>query len=112
MGSIVQRTGLVIGAFAAVVMTIAIATGMAAGGFVDGLRLVAGDPWGRVTLIDLGVGLLIVAVWIAWREPSLGRAVPWWIALALTGNLAAGVYLIVAARKSATAEEFLLGAHA
>lgn len=104
-----QRTGLAIGVFATAVMAIAIGSGMASGGFVDGLRVVAGDPWGVVTLVDLGVGLVIFAVWIGWRERSIGRAVPWWIALALTGNLAAGVYLVVAARRAANAEDLLLG---
>jgi hypothetical protein len=90
-------------------MLAAIAYGMAAGGFMDGLRLVAGDPWGRVTLVDLGLGLLVAGAWIGWREASIARAAPWWLALILTGNLALGIYLIWAARSSENVQGFLNG---
>jgi len=88
-------------------MVAAIAYGMASGGFVDGLRTVLGDPWGRVTMIDLGVGLLLIGAWIRLREGSVRKAGPWWLALVFTGNLAAGFYLVLAARKSRSIEELL-----
>ena len=103
------RLPLLVGGIAALIMIIAIAYGMASGGFVEGLRTVAGDPWGRVTLADLASGLLVAGAWIGWREASLARAAPWWIALILTGNLALGVYLVRAARSSAGMHELLLG---
>jgi F0F1-type ATP synthase assembly protein I len=93
-------------------MIIAIGYGMASGGFVEGLKTVAGDPWGRVTLADLASGLLVAGAWIGWREASIARAAPWWIALILTGNLALGVYLIRAARSSTSMGELLLGTRA
>ena len=104
------RTPLVIGGIAALTMIVAIAYGMASGGFVEGLRTVAGDPWGRVTLADLASGLLVAAAWIGWREASITRAAPWWIALVLTGNLALAIYLIRAVRSSTTMHELLVGA--
>ena len=64
---------------------------------------------GRVTLVDLGLGLLVAAAWIGWREASIKRAAPWWLALILTGNLALGIYLIRAARSSHTVQELLVG---
>ena len=103
------RFPLLVGGIAAAIMVIAIAYGMVSGGFVEGLKTVAGDPWGRVTLADLGSGLLVGGAWIGWREASIARAAPWWIALILTGNLALGVYLVVAARSSAGMQELLLG---
>ena len=103
------RTPLVIGGIAALTMIVAIASGMASGGFVEGLRTVAGDPWGRVTLADLASGLLVAGAWIGWREASIARAAPWWIALVLTGNLALGVYLVRAARSSDSMHQLLLG---
>ncbi len=90
-------------------MAVAIAYGMASGGFVDGLRTVLGDPWGRVMMIDLGVGLLLVGAWIRFREGSLRRAAPWWVALFFTGNLAAGIYVVLAARRSQSVGELLTG---
>ena len=103
------RFPLLVGGIAAAMMIIAIAYGMVSGGFVEGLKTVAGDPWGRVTLADLASGLLVAGAWIGWRGASIARAAPWWIALILTGNLALGVYLVVAARSSDSMHELLLG---
>jgi hypothetical protein len=99
----------IVGAAGAAVMLVAIVLGMVAGGFSDGLRTVLGDPWGRVTMLDLGVGLAFFGAWIMAREGSVSRAAPWWIALILTGNLAAGVYLVTAARNSESTQDMLLG---
>ncbi len=99
----------VVAAAGAVVMLVAIVFGMVAGGFADGLRTVLGDPWGRVTMLDLGVGLAFFGAWIMAREGSVSRAAPWWIALILTGNLAAGIYLVIAARNSESTQDMLLG---
>lgn len=104
------RLPLLVGGIAASIMIIAIAYGMASGGFVEGLRTVAGDPWGRVTLADLASGLLVAGAWIGLREASIARAVPWWIALVLTGNLALGIYLVRVARSSTNMHELLVGA--
>ena len=103
------RTPAIIGTLVTLVMAAAIAYGMASGGFVEELRALLDTPWARVTLIDLFLGFLVFGAWIGWREKSTLRAVPWWIALALTGNLAAGIYLVVAAWNSGSTEELLLG---
>ena len=47
-----------------------------------------------VTLLDLGVGLLFVTVWLALVEPSPRRAVAWIVALLLLGNVVTLVYLL------------------
>ena len=98
-----------IGLAVTAVMAAAIAYGIASGGFVDGLRTVLEDPWGQVTMIDLVLGFVIFGSWIRLREGSTGRAAPWWVALAFTGNLAAGIYLIVAARRAGSINELLTG---
>ena len=59
-----------------------------------GLRYVIANPWGMVTLLDLGVGLLFVAVWLALVEPSPWRAAVWIIALFLLGNVVTLTYLL------------------
>ena len=102
-------TPSVLGALGASAMFAAIIGGTISGGFGDGLRTVLGDPWGRVTLLDLGVGLAFFGAWILAREGSVARAALWWIALVFTGNLAAGIYLIIAARNSENIQEMLLG---
>ncbi|QQS53619.1 MAG: DUF1475 family protein [Candidatus Competibacteraceae bacterium] len=64
------------------------------GNVLAGLRHVIADPWGVVTLLDLGVGLLFVAVWLALMEPSPWRAAAWIVALLLLGNVVTLVYLL------------------
>ncbi|MER2602997.1 MAG: DUF1475 family protein [Candidatus Competibacter phosphatis] len=64
------------------------------GNILAGLRHVIADPWGVVTLLDLGVGLLFVTVWLALVEPSPRRAVAWIVALLLLGNVVTLVYLL------------------
>ncbi|MGB2681007.1 MAG: DUF1475 family protein [Candidatus Competibacter sp.] len=54
---------------------------------LEGFRQLAAQPWGLVTLLDLSVGLLFVAVWIALVEPNPWRAGAWIIALFLLGNV-------------------------
>lgn len=104
-----SRIPLAVGIVAAGAMVIAIIYGMASGGFADGLRAVLDDPWGRVTLVDLAAGLFLAGAWIRWREGSSARAIPWWIAMVLTGNLATGIYVIRAAVTSHSVSEFLIG---
>jgi len=104
-----SRTARAIGPVVAITMIAAIAYGMASGGFVEGLRVVAGDAWGRVTLADLASGLLVAGAWIGWREASVARAAPWWLGLILTGNLALGIYLIRSARSSQNVQQLLVG---
>lgn len=64
------------------------------GNVLAGLRHLIADPWGVVTLLDLGVGLLFVAVWLALVEPSPWRAAVWIIALFLLGNVVTLAYLL------------------
>jgi len=64
------------------------------GNILASLRHLIADPWGVVTLLDLGVGLLFVAVWLALVEPNPRRAVAWIVALLLLGNVVTLVYLL------------------
>lgn len=64
------------------------------GSVLGGFRYVAADPWGIVALLDLGVGLLFVAVWIALVEPVPWRAVVWIIALFVLGNVITLAFLL------------------
>ena len=59
-----------------------------------GLRYVIADPWGVTTLLDLGVGLLFVAVWLAVVEPKPWRAAAWIAALFILGNMVTLAYLL------------------
>ncbi len=103
------RGPVIVGLMSALAMVGAIAYGMASGGFTDELRAVLELPWGRVTLVDLAAGLLLIGAWIVWREGSLVRALPWWVAMAVTGNLAGGLYVVWTAWRSQSMDEFLTG---
>jgi F0F1-type ATP synthase assembly protein I len=98
-----------VGIAAVAAMVIAIAYGVAAGSFVDELRSLIDMPWGRVTLVDLAAGLILIGAWIGWREGSAARAAPWWIAMFLTGNLASALYIARAAWSSNSVTEFYTG---
>ncbi len=52
--------------------------------------------WGRVTLIDLYVGLFLIGAWVVWRERSVLRALPWLIGMVFLGSLAAAAYVVYA----------------
>lgn len=62
--------------------------------FVAGFRNIAAEPWGVVTLLDLSVGLLFVAVWMALVEPKPWRAGAWIVALFLLGNAITLAFLL------------------
>jgi hypothetical protein len=85
-------------------MLATIAYGFSAGSFTEeGSQLLA-LAWGRVTLIDLYLMFVVFAGWIWWRERNVMRSILWTLALATLGSLAAGAYLIVAARSGSTAD--------
>ena len=63
-------------------------------GVLASLHAIAANPWGVVVLLDLGIGLLFIAVWLALVEPSPLRAVAWIVALLLLGNVVTLVYLL------------------
>lgn len=64
------------------------------GNVVEGFRRLVAEPWGLVTLLDLGVGLLFVAVWMALAETKPWRAGAWIVALFLLGNMVTLAFLL------------------
>ena len=93
---------------AAILMLGAIAYGLLAGDFGDDGGLILDLVWGRVTLVDLYLGLVLFGGWIVIRERS-AVAVPWLVALVVLGNLAAAVYAFVAAMRTDSITVFLMG---
>lgn len=75
---------------------------------ITGLQRVIAHPWGVVTLLDLGVGLLFVAAWIAVVEPRPRCAAGWIIALFLLGNVVTLVYLLWRTRSVRHGSELFL----
>lgn len=93
----------------AAVMVAAIVYGFASGDFGAEASAIWGLPWGKVSLIDLYAGLVIFGGWIALRESSPFRIVLWWAALAVLGNLGAGIYLVRATMTATNTTELLTG---
>lgn len=86
---VVVICGILLGLLAAAIL---IASGHS--NVLVGLRYVIADPWGVTTLLDLGVGLLFVAVWLAVVEPKPWRAAAWIAALLILGNMVTLAYLL------------------
>ena len=81
-------------------MVVAVLWGIANGRLGTEFPAIVGMAWGLVTIIDLYVGLAMVAAWIWWREESAKIALAWAIALATCGNIATCLYIILAIRNS------------
>ena len=79
------------------------------GGVGDGLIYVAREPWGVVTLGDLGAGLLFVALWMAAIEKRKWSLPFWYVALMGLGNLTTLVFLIYRCTQARTFGGILLG---
>lgn len=70
-----------------------------------GLRATVDTLWGVTTLVDLYLGLIAVAGWIAFRERSVPRTLAWFIGLCLLGNLVTLVYLLIASLRARSIED-------
>lgn len=55
-------------------------------------------PWGKVSIADLYLGLLLFSAWVWWREGSAPRAAAWTLSFLLLGNLATFAYVLWALR--------------
>lgn len=95
----------------AILMLGVIAYGFLAGDFGAEGGVILDLVWGRVTLVDLYVGLVLIGGWIVIRERSAAAA-PWLVALVVLGNLAAAGYAFLAAMRTDSITEFLTGASA
>lgn len=103
-----MKTIRIVTGAAAIVMAGAIVYGFVSGDFGDEGRVILDLAWGRVTLIDLYVGLVLFGGWILLRERSLA-AIPWLLSFVVLGNLAAAVYAFRAAMRTDSISVFLVG---
>jgi len=92
-----------------VVMGSAVVLGLMAGGFGEEGAAIWALLWGKVTLVDLYLGLLFFGLWVAMRETRPLVTLLWWVGLITLGNLAAALYLVVVSFTSSTINEALTG---
>ncbi len=71
----------------------------------QGLKASVDTRWGITTMVDLYLGLMIIAGWIAYRERSIPRTLAWCVGLCLLGNLIALVYLFIAALRGRSVDD-------
>ncbi len=98
-----------IGVIGAIVMAAGLVYGFAAGDGWTEVRTLAEYPWFIVSIIDVYIGFILFACWIALRERLL-PAVVWIILLMTLGNLVACVYLAIAAIQASRGTKALLPA--
>lgn len=76
-------------------MTIALFNGFINGSFFDDGSIIINNPWGIVSLVDLYVGFLLYAMWIAFREKNLISSITWIISLMILGFFVGSLYVLV-----------------
>jgi hypothetical protein len=55
----------------------------------------AANPWAVATLYDAYFGFLAFWLWVAWRERSVGVRILWFVLIALLGNIAMSLYVLI-----------------
>ncbi len=75
---------------------------------VDGLRYLAGDRWGIVTLLDVYAGALVVAMLMWLCERRLITWIIWVLALLCLGHLVSVLYVLLLTWRRRQAFESIL----
>ena len=88
-------------------MTIALIYGFASGDFSGEGGQILDLVWGQVTLIDLYVGVAIIAAFVFWRERSVPISIAWLAAFIVLGHWATALYVLQASMRASSVEELL-----
>ena len=94
------------------VMFAAIGLSMATGDFADEGSMILDLAWGRMSLIDLYVGIALIFGWVALREEELWVALLWLPVFIVLGNAGTALYAAIAAMRTNDVRSFLLGSRA
>ncbi|MDH3307555.1 MAG: DUF1475 domain-containing protein [Acidimicrobiia bacterium] len=95
-----RTLGLIVTVITGAMVVVAMTTGSFS---VEG-DVIASLAWGKMTLVDLYGGLALFAGWIWHRHAGWVPRLAWTVALIILGNLAAGIYVVWAARASSWPE--------
>ena len=87
-------------AVVALALLLCILWAASASSVLDGLRYLAGNRWGIVTLLDVYAGALVIAIWMWVCERSFGAWALWVLALLCLGHVVSLVYLLVRTSRS------------
>ncbi len=97
----------IIAALGVAVMTIALFLGFTSGDFTGEGGQILDLIWGRITLIDLYVGIALFGAFVAWRERKTVVAAAWIAAFIVLGNLATALYILRAALRADSIDAML-----
>lgn len=95
-----------------VVMVVAIGVSAATGEFSEEGSTILDLAWGRMTLIDLYVGVALLWGWVVLREERLWVAFAWLPVFIVLGHGGTALYAAVASFRTDDVRSFLLGARA
>lgn len=97
----------IVSALGVAAMTIALVFGFTSGDFTAEGGEIIDLIWGRITLIDLYIGVALFGVFVTWRERSFRIALAWLITFIVLGNLATALYVLMASLRVNSVEELL-----
>jgi len=95
-----------------VVMFAAIGVAVVTGEFSEEGSTILDLAWGRMSLIDLYVGIALVWGWVVVRESKPYVALAWLPVFIVLGNAGTALYAAIAAFRTDDIRRFLLGARA
>lgn len=90
-----MRFAKIVSLLGVIAMTVALINGFVNGSFFDDGNIILNNPWGIVSIVDLYVGFILFALWIAFRENSLIKAIIWIILLMVLGFFIGALYVFV-----------------
>ena len=93
-----------------IVMFTAIGISAVTGEFADEGSAILDLAWGRMTLIDLYVGVALLWGWVVLREGRLWVALAWLPVFVVLGHGGTALYAAIAAFRTDDVRTFLLGA--
>lgn len=77
-------------------MCVSISTAVVEADFWTEVNRITAMQWGKVTVMDLYIGLLLFSGWVYWRENNIRRGLLWSVLILLLGNLMSCLYLLLA----------------
>lgn len=105
-----MKTGRMLSLLGFFLMLAALIYGFLSADFFGDGAIITGLAWGRVTLVDVYLGFLILVAWIWFHESAAVPRILWSLAILITGNLAAFLYLFLRmGRCRGDWEQFFLG---
>lgn len=93
---VLMKIAKIISFLGVIAMTIALLNGFINGSFFEDGSVILNNSWGIVSLVDLYVGFILFAMWIAFREDSILKAVLWIVSLMVLGFFIGALYVFVA----------------